>query len=223
MDTSNNQDKPKIVVLISGGGSNLQAIIDQVGAGTIDASINLIISNNPDAKGLQRAATAGIETAVIDHRDYDSRESFDRELMRHIDAEQPQLVILAGFMRIFTPHFTNHYAGRMLNIHPSLLPKFKGTNTHARAIEAGVAQHGASVHFVTSELDGGPLVIQAIVDVKKADSPDQLASRVLQQEHIIYPIAVKWFCEGRLSLDGSLVRLDKKTLPVEGIAYQASP
>jgi len=167
------------------------------------------------------AQRVSIPTEVINHREYDSRDSFDRELIRRIDAEQPQLVILAGFMRIFTPAFTNHYAGRMLNIHPSLLPEFKGVNTHARAIEAGAKQHGASVHFVTSELDGGPLVIQAIVDVNEDDTAETLAGKVLQQEHTIYPIVVKWFCEGRLSLDGNQVRLDKQSLPPQGIAHRA--
>ncbi len=221
MDSSSAQERPKLVVLISGSGSNLQAIIDQVGNGTIDADISLVLSNNPDVMGLQRASAAGINTEVINHREYDSRDSFDRELIRRIDAEQPQLVILAGFMRIFTPAFTNHYAGRMLNIHPSLLPEFKGVNTHARAIEAGANQHGASVHFVTSELDGGPLVIQAIVDVNEDDTAETLAGKVLQQEHTIYPIVVKWFCEGRLSLDGNQVRLDKQSLPPQGIAHRA--
>ena len=221
MDSSSAQERPKLVVLISGSGSNLQAIIDQVGNGTIDADISLVLSNNPDVMGLQRASAAGINTEVINHREYDSRDSFDRELIRRIDAEQPQLVILAGFMRIFTPAFTNHYAGRMLNIHPSLLPEFKGVNTHARAIEAGANQHGASVHFVNSELDGGPLVIQAIVDVNEDDTAETLAGKVLQQEHTIYPIVVKWFCEGRLSLDGNQVRLDKQSLPPQGIAHRA--
>ena len=221
MESSGTLEKPKLVALISGSGSNLQAIIDQVGNGTIDAEISLVISNNPEAKGLQRASAAGIATAVIDHNDYDSRTSFDRELMRHIDAEQPQLVILAGFMRILTPDFTNHYARRMLNIHPSLLPEFKGVDTHARAIAASASQHGASVHFVTSELDGGPLVIQTIVKVQNDDTASALAARVLQQEHIIYPIAIKWFCEGRLSLDNNLVRLDKQPLPAQGIAHHA--
>jgi phosphoribosylglycinamide formyltransferase-1 len=214
------QETTKIVVLISGGGSNLQAVIDQVGNGTIDAEISLVISNNPDVKGLQRAELAGIDTAVINHREYDSRESFERELICQIDAHQPDLVVLAGFMRIFNAGFTNHYAGRMLNIHPSLLPKYKGVNTHARALEAGEAEHGATVHFVTSELDGGPLVLQAIVPVEKADTASDLAARVLVQEHIIYPIAIKWFCEGRLTLDGNQVRLDKQALPKEGIAQR---
>lgn len=214
------QETTKIVVLISGGGSNLQAVIDQVGNGTIDAEISLVISNNPDVKGLQRAELAGIDTAVINHREYDSRDSFERELIRQIDAYQPDLVVLAGFMRIFNAGFTNHYAGRMLNIHPSLLPKYKGVNTHARALEAGEAEHGATVHFVTSELDGGPLVLQAIVPVEKADTASDLAARVLVQEHIIYPIAIKWFCEGRLTLDGNQVRLDKQALPKEGIAQR---
>ena len=216
------QETIKIVVLISGGGSNLQAVIDQVGNGTIDAEISLVISNNPDVKGLERAAQAGIATAVINHREYDSRDSFERELIRQIDAHQPDLVVLAGFMRIFNAGFTNHYAGRMLNIHPSLLPKYKGVNTHARALEADESEHGATVHFVTSELDGGPLVLQAIVPVEKADTASDLAARVLVQEHIIYPIAIKWFCEGRLTLDGNAVRLDKQPLPKEGIAHRAS-
>lgn len=214
------QETTKIVVLISGGGSNLQAVIDQVTSGTIDAEISLVLSNNPDVKGLQRAEHAGIATALVNHRDYDSRDSFERELIRQIDAHQPDLVVLAGFMRIFNAGFTNHYAGRMLNIHPSLLPKYKGVNTHARALEAGEQEHGATVHFVTSELDGGPLVLQAIVDVKEGDSPADLAARVLIQEHVIYPIAIKWFCEGRLTLDGNQVRLDKQPLPKEGIAHR---
>ena len=222
MVSSGTLEKPKLVVLISGSGSNLQAIMDQVSNGTIEAEISLVISNCPDAKGLQKAAAASIATSVIDHNDYDSRASFDRELIRHIDAAQPQLVVLAGFMRILTPDFTNHYAGRMLNIHPSLLPEFKGVNTHARAITAGAKHHGASVHFVTSELDGGPLVLQAVVDVKNADTASDLAARVLQQEHIIYPIAIKWFCEGRLSLDSHQVRLDKQSLPAQGITHHAT-
>ncbi|HCH24033.1 MAG TPA: phosphoribosylglycinamide formyltransferase [Oceanospirillaceae bacterium] len=222
MDSSSAQEKPKLVVLISGSGSNLQAIIEQVGNGSIDAEISLVISNNPDTKGIARANAVGINTAVINHREYDTRDSFDRELIRRIDAEQPHLVILAGFMRIFTPAFTNHFAGRMLNIHPSLLPEFKGVDTHARALAAGAKQHGASVHFVTSELDGGPLVIQAIVDIEPSDTEASLASRVLAQEHTIYPIVVKWFCEGRLSLDGNVVRLDKKALPNQGVAHHAA-
>ncbi len=215
-------EKTKIVVLISGGGSNLQAVIDQVANGTIDAEISLVISNNPDVKGLQRANHAGIPTALVNHREYDSRDSFERELIRQIDSHQPDLLVLAGFMRIFNAGFTNHYAGRMLNIHPSLLPKFKGVHTHERALQAGDKEHGATVHFVTSELDGGPLVIQAIVPIKDTDTASDLAARVLVQEHVIYPIAIKWFCEGRLTLDGNQVCLDKQPLPKEGIAHHAN-
>jgi phosphoribosylglycinamide formyltransferase 1 len=213
------QQIPRLVVLISGGGSNLQTLIDAIAAGTIVATIELVISNQPNAMGLARAHKAGIATQVVNHLEYSSREAFDRELIRAIDDKQPELVVLAGFMRIFTPELTNHYHGRMLNIHPSLLPLFKGTNTHERALEAEEDQHGASVHFVTSELDGGPIVIQAIVPVLEMDSPSVLAARVLVQEHIIYPIAIKWFCEGRLTLQNATVSMDGHNLPVQGMPY----
>jgi len=213
------QQIPRLVVLISGGGSNLQTLIDAIAAGTIIATIELVISNNPNAMGLVRAHKASIPTQVINHLECTSREAFDRELVRAIDEKQPELVVLAGFMRIFTPELTNHYHGRMLNIHPSLLPLFKGINTHERAIEAEEDQHGASVHFVTSELDGGPIVIQAIVPVLEMDSPTILAARVLVQEHIIYPIAIKWFCEGRLTFQNATVLMDGHKLPVQGMPY----
>jgi len=215
------QQIPRLVVLISGSGSNLQALIDAIAAGTIVATIELVISNKQDVMGLARANRAGIATQVISHLDYGSREAFDRELMHAIDDKQPELVVLAGFMRIFTPELTHHYEGRMLNIHPSLLPLFKGTNTHERAIEAEVNQHGASVHFVSSELDGGPIVIQALVPVLDLDSPNVLAARVLVQEHIIYPIAIKWFCEGRLKLQNNAVLMDGHRLPAQGMPLQS--
>jgi len=211
---------PRLVVLISGSGSNLQALIDAIADGTIAATIELVISNKQEAKGLVRANRAGIATQVINHLDYGSREAFDRELMHAIDDKQPDLIVLAGFMRIFTPELTHRYEGRMLNIHPSLLPLFKGTNTHERALEAEVEQHGASVHFVSSELDGGPIVIQALVPVLSMDSPSVLASRVLVQEHIIYPIAIKWFCEGRLKLHNNTVLMDGHSLPAQGMPFQ---
>ena len=214
------QQIPRLVVLISGSGSNLQALIDAIADGTIAATIELVISNKQEAKGLVRANRAGIATQVINHLDYGSREAFDRELMHAIDDKQPDLIVLAGFMRIFTPKLTHHYEGRMLNIHPSLLPLFKGTNTHERALEAEVEQHGASVHFVSSELDGGPIVIQALVPVLSMDSPSVLASRVLVQEHIIYPIAIKWFCEGRLKLHNNTVLMDGHSLPAQGMPFQ---
>lgn len=214
------QQIPRLVVLISGSGSNLQALIDAIADGTIAATIELVISNKQEAKGLVRANRAGIATQVINHLDYGSREAFDRELMHAIDDKQPDLIVLAGFMRIFTPELTHRYEGRMLNIHPSLLPLFRGTNTHERALEAEVEQHGASVHFVSSELDGGPIVIQALVPVLSMDSPSVLASRVLVQEHIIYPIAIKWFCEGRLKLHNNTVLMDGHSLPAQGMPFQ---
>lgn len=215
------QQVPRLVVLISGSGSNLQALIDAIAAGTIEATIELVISNKADVLGLVRAHKVGIETKVINHLEFGSREAFDRELMHTIDDKQPELVVLAGFMRIFTPLLTHHFHGRMLNIHPSLLPQFKGTNTHERALEAEVDQHGASVHFVSSELDGGPMVIQASVPVLSLDSPKVLAARVLVQEHLIYPIAIKWFCEGRLKLQNNAVLMDGQLLPSQGIQFQS--
>lgn len=190
-----------IVALISGSGSNLQAIIDAAASGELPVEIRAVISNRADAKGLQRAADAGIATAVLDHKTFASREDYDRALMALIDGYTPKLVVLAGFMRLLTDAFTGHYAGRMLNIHPSLLPEFKGLHTHRRAIEERASVHGASVHFVTAELDGGPVVLQARVPVHAGDSPEQLAARVLQREHRIYPEAIRWFAEGRLRLN----------------------
>jgi phosphoribosylglycinamide formyltransferase-1 len=215
------QQIPRLVVLISGGGSNLQTLIDAIATGTIVASIELVISNTATAMGLARANKAGIATQVINHLEFGSREAFERELMHAIDDKQPELVVLAGFMRIFTPQLTDHFYGRMLNIHPSLLPQFKGTNTHERAIEAEVETHGASVHFVSSELDGGPMVIQASVPVLELDSPSVLGARVLAQEHIIYPIAIKWFCEGRLTLQNEAVLMDGHPLPAQGMQFQS--
>ncbi len=200
-----------VVVLISGGGTNLQAIIDAAEQG-LPIEIRAVISNRPDAYGLERARRAGIPTKVLDHRDYPDRESFDRALARLIDSYQPELVLLAGFMRILTPGFVHHYAGRMFNIHPSLLPRHQGLHTHERALQAGDSEHGASIHFVTEELDGGPVVLQARVPVQEGDTPNILAARVLEQEHRIYPLAVKWFAEGRLALDGNRVLFDGRPL-----------
>ncbi len=183
--------KARLVILISGRGSNMQSIIRAIESGELQADIAAVISNRPDAAGLQTASAAGIATQVINHRDFDSREAFDQQLAREIDAYQPDYVILAGFMRILTAAFVEHFAGRLINIHPSLLPKFKGLHTHQRAIEAGEREHGASVHFVTAELDDGPVILQAKVPVLKGDTPETLAARVLIEEHKLYPDALK--------------------------------
>ena len=194
-------DPLRVVVLISGNGSNLQAIIDASNNDPGLYEVVAVISNREDAYGLERADGAGISTAVVDHKAYNSRESYDHALMQIIDAFAPELVVLAGFMRILTPGFVRHYAGRMLNIHPSLLPKYKGLNTHQRAIDAGDHVHGCSVQFVTEELDDGPVVLQAEVPIIDGDTAETLAERVHVQEHIIYPKAVRRFALGELNPD----------------------
>jgi phosphoribosylglycinamide formyltransferase-1 len=204
-----------IVVLISGNGSNLQALIDTRESGGY--SISAVISNKADAFGLERAAKAGIPALVIDHRQYPDRQSFDKRLIQEIDAFNPQLVVLAGFMRILSAEFVQHYAGRVLNIHPSLLPNYRGTHTHERVLEAGEKEHGVSVHFVTEELDGGPVILQAVVPVLPDDTRDILAARVARQEHVIYPKAVSWFATGRLHMFDSGVWLDGTRLTGNGI------
>lgn len=203
-----------IVVLISGSGSNLQALIDACANGTINGRIAAVISNRPGVKGLERAANAGIEAITLDHKQFDGREAFDAALAECIDQFQPDLVVLAGFMRILTPDFTQHYLGKMLNIHPSLLPKYPGLHTHQRALDAGDSEHGVTVHFVTAELDGGPAVIQAKVPVLPSDDAASLAGRVLEQEHIIYPQAVAWFTQGRLQLTDNRALLDGKVIEI---------
>lgn len=205
-----------VVVLLSGTGSNLQALIDSTRTGDSPVRIAAVISNRSDAYGLQRAREAGIETRSLDHKAFDGREAFDRALVELIDAFDPKLVVLAGFMRILSADFVRHYAGRLLNIHPSLLPKYKGMHTHQRAIDAGDREHGCSVHFVTEELDGGPLVVQAVVPVESDDSAQTLAQRVHTQEHRIYPLAVRWFAEGRLILGDQGALLDGQLLAASG-------
>ncbi|WP_226687645.1 phosphoribosylglycinamide formyltransferase [Stutzerimonas stutzeri] len=204
-----------VVVLISGSGSNLQALIDSQ-AEDNPARIRAVISNRADAFGLTRAQSAGIPTAVLDHKAFDGRESFDAALMEVIDGHAPDLVILAGFMRILTPGFVRHYQGRLLNIHPSLLPKYKGLDTHRRALEAGDREHGCSVHFVTEELDGGPVAIQAALAVEPGENIEQLTQRVHAAEHQIYPLAMRWFAEGRLRLVEQGAMLDDVNLPTSG-------
>ena len=193
-----------IVILVSGRGSNMEAIVRAAIPG---ARIAAVISNRPDAKGLQFAAEQGIATAVVDHKAYADREAFDTALAESIEAYAPDLVVLAGFMRVLTDGFVRRFEGRMLNIHPSLLPSFPGLHTHRRALEAGVRVHGATVHFVTPALDCGPVVIQAVVPVIDGDDEERLAARVLVEEHRIYPQAVRWFVDGRLRLDGNRVHL----------------
>jgi phosphoribosylglycinamide formyltransferase 1 len=197
----------KLVILISGRGSNMEAIVRACSNEAWPAQVAAVIANRPDAAGLAFAASHGIATAVVDHRQFPDRERFDAALAELIDSFSPDLVILAGFMRVLTPGFVDHYAGRMLNVHPSLLPSFPGLKTHQQALDAGVRLHGASVHFVTSQLDHWPIVAQAAVPVQAGDTPAMLAERVLATEHIIYPRAVRWFVEGRLALDGLRVTL----------------
>ena len=185
----------RLVVLISGNGSNLQAIIDDITNNNLPAKIVAVISNKADAYGLERAKIAGIEQRVLPHQDYDTRENFDIALKNLIDSFQPDLIILAGFMRILSNEFVEHFSQKMMNIHPSLLPKYKGLNTHQRAIDAGDTEHGCSVHFVTPELDDGPVILQAKVEVKDNDTAETLAARVHEQEHIIYPKAIRLFAK----------------------------
>lgn len=205
-----------VVVLLSGTGSNLQAMIDSFSDADSPARICAVISNRADAFGLQRAQQAGISTRVLDHKDFEGREAFDTALAELIDGFEPDLVVLAGFMRILSGDFVRHYQGRLLNIHPSLLPLYKGLHTHQRALEAGDTEHGCSVHFVTEELDGGPLVVQSVISVELHDSPATLAQRVHVQEHRIYPLAIRWFAEGRLRLGEQGATLDGQLLPASG-------
>jgi phosphoribosylglycinamide formyltransferase-1 len=211
----------RIVVLISGSGSNLQAIIDtcnneQDYPGTVVG----VISNKADAYGLTRAEQAEIANRVVDHKNFTSRELYDQALIEAIDSYQPDLVVLAGFMRILTPGFVQHYAGKLLNIHPSLLPKYQGLNTHQRALDAGDKEHGVSVHFVTEELDGGPVILQAKVPVFEGDKAEDLASRVHEQEHRIYPLVIKWYCQQRLVMSGEQALLDDQVLAADGYANE---
>lgn len=201
-----------LVVLISGNGSNLQAIIDAIQQQGLRAQVRAVVSNNPDAYGLTRARNANIPAEVLDHRNFPSREAYDQALQLLIDRFQPDLVILAGFMRILTEDFVNHYRGRMLNIHPSLLPKYQGLNTHQRVLEAGDNIHGVSVHYVTPVLDGGPVILQAEVPVHSGDTADDLAQRVHQQEHVIYPLVIRWIADGRVMLQDETVLFDGKPL-----------
>jgi len=211
----------KIVVLISGDGTNLQKIIDKLHNSELaDQHIEIaaVISNKSDAFGLQRAQDAGINNQVVLSEGIDSREQYDALLSKEIDKYQPDLILMAGFMRVLSSPFVDKYLGKMLNIHPSLLPKYQGINTHQHAIDAGDKEHGASVHFVTAELDSGPLILQAKVPVFDEDSAQDLAARVLTQEHLIYPLAAQWFLSGRLTMRNNQAILDDNQLPVNGYA-----
>ncbi|WP_166838736.1 phosphoribosylglycinamide formyltransferase [Rheinheimera pleomorphica] len=207
-----------IVVLISGSGSNLQAIIDACSSGFIPGKISAVIANKADAYGLVRANEAGISTQLLSHKSYNSREKYDAALIDAIDQHRPDLVVLAGFMRILTPAFVQHYHGRLLNIHPSLLPKYQGLDTHQRAIDAADSEHGCSVHFVTEQLDGGPVILQAKVPVFAEDDAQSLAERVHEQEHRIYPLVVRWFCQNRLQQHRDQAWLDGNVLAANGYA-----
>lgn len=208
----------QLAVLISGSGTNLQAIMDAQKAGTLDAEIAVVFSNRANAAGLERAAQAGIPTASLDHRDYPDREQFDQAMIEVLTPYAPDTVVLAGFMRILSAVFVRHYAGQLINIHPSLLPKYRGLNTHARALEAGDSEHGCSIHFVTEELDGGPLIAQAPIAVHANDTVDSLSKRVQQREHLLYPQVLQWRAQDRLELTDNGVLLDGKPLPAQGYA-----
>ncbi|KQN68664.1 phosphoribosylglycinamide formyltransferase [Serratia sp. Leaf51] len=208
----------RIVVLVSGEGSNLQALIDACQQGRINAQISAVFSNKSAAYGLERARLADIPAQALDVKAYEDRAAFDIALADAIEAYQPDLVVLAGYMRILTADFVQRFAGRMINIHPSLLPKYPGLHTHRQAIENQDDEHGTSVHFVTEQLDGGPVILQAKVPVFSDDSEDDLVARVQTQEHNIYPLVVSWFVEGRLSLKNDQVLLDNNPLPEQGYA-----
>jgi phosphoribosylglycinamide formyltransferase-1 len=197
----------KLVVLISGSGSNLQAFIDQIASGELNAEIALVVSNKADAYGLDRAAKANIPTAVVEHANYASREDFDQALLEEIKPYNPDLLILAGFMRILTPGFIQQFTDQILNIHPSLLPKYKGLNTHQRAIDAKDQFHGASVHVVTAELDDGPVVIQGQLPLSEADTPETLQQRIHKIEHQIYPLAINWIINGVATIHSGKVTM----------------
>ena len=212
-----------ILVVISGSGSNLQALIDACGSGQINARISTVISNVPGVYGLERARMAGLEAIELDHKTYDSRAAYDQALATAIEARSPDLVVLAGFMRILTPEFVALFKGKLINIHPSLLPKYQGLHTHRRAIEAGDSSHGATVHFVSAELDGGPPIVQGAIPILETDDEHSLAQKVQSEiEHYIYPLAVKWCLERKVLLRDQCAELDGELLPASGFQYSAT-
>lgn len=209
----------KLVVLISGNGSNLQSILDACESGRINGSVAAVFSNKASAYGLTRAQLASVPAHALSAQDFTDRDAFDRQLMQQIDAYAPDLVVLAGYMRILSPAFVAHYHDRLLNIHPSLLPKYPGLHTHRQALANGDAEHGTSVHFVTDELDGGPIILQARVPVFADDDEAEISARVQHQEHAIYPLVISWFVEGRLQMRAGKAWLDSEPLPPEGYAH----
>lgn len=211
----------RIVVLLSGRGSNFQSLLNASVTGELSGSIDLVISNRPQAGGLAIANNANIDTALIDHQAYATRDAFDADLAGIIDSVSPDLIVLAGFMRILTQGFVSQFAGRLLNIHPSLLPLYPGLNTHQRALDNGDTHAGATVHYVTGELDGGPSVIQAKVPIESGDTKDRLAARILRVEHQIYPQAVNWHLSGRLALQNGVLYKDSVPLPATGELWRA--
>lgn len=214
----------RIAVLLSGHGSNLDAILQQVHlAADVPADVVGVVSNRPAAGGLQRAAAAGIATCCVDHRAYPDRAAFEAELARALDNLRPDLIVLAGFMRILTPNFVTRYSPAMLNVHPSLLPAFRGLDTHARAIAAGHRDHGASVHVVVPELDAGPVIAQVQVPIEPGDTPERLAARVQQGEHLLYPRVLQWYAAGRLQLAADSVGLDGRPLEAQGRRFRLQP
>lgn len=211
-----------LAVLISGNGSNLQAIIDAIQHKTLDASIKLVISNRADAKGLKRAEAAGIPTLLIEHTQYSSREEFDQAMLDALQACQPDLVVLAGFMRILSTRFVSALSGKLINIHPSLLPRYKGTQTHKRALEASDSVHGCSIHYVTEELDGGPVIAQSEVPIYPNDSEQLLATRVQKEEHQLYPFCIGLIAQKKLELIDGVPVLNKQVLKNGGIKFRQS-
>ena len=220
--TNNTNSASQILVLISGSGSNLQSIINACNSGEIRGKVVAVISNVPEVKGLERAAKAKIPNIVVNHQSFSSRSEFDDQLYKVINRFNPDLVVLAGFMRILSKDFVKKLEHKMINIHPSLLPAYPGLNTHQRAIDAGDMEAGATVHYVTSELDGGPCILQAKVFVHPEDTAADLAKRVLEKEHIIFPKVVEWFCDGRITLNNGVVFIDGMSAPKAGLLFEDS-
>lgn len=210
----------KVAVLISGSGTNLQAMIDAQRQGALPVEFSVVLSNKADAQGLQRAKDADIPTLVINHKEYASREDFDQAMVDALTPYAVDTVVLAGFMRILTPVFVEHFTGRLLNIHPSLLPRYRGLNTHQRALDNNDQEHGCSIHFVSNELDGGPVIAQAVVPIHAGDNATTLAERVHQSEHLLYPKVLQWRANQTLVLTDKGIRLNEQAIPANGFVFQ---